>query len=44
MHEKFGKGKVISIEGAGSNKKAVIFFENYGEKTLLLQFAKLIVL
>lgn len=44
MHEKFGKGKVISIEGAGSNKKALIFFENFGEKTLLLQFAKLIVL
>jgi len=44
MHEKFGKGKVISIEGTGSNKKAIIFFDNFGEKTLLLQFAKLIVL
>lgn len=44
MHEKFGKGKVVSIEGIGSNKKAIIFFDNFGEKTLLLQFAKLIIL
>lgn len=44
MHEKFGKGKVVSIEGDGNNKKAMIFFDNFGEKTLLLQFAKLVVL
>ncbi len=44
MHDKFGNGEVISIEGDGSNKKALIFFEGIGEKTLLLQFAKLIVL
>lgn len=40
-HEKFGFGKVISLDGEGSNKKAIIFFDNFGEKTLLLQFAKL---
>jgi len=40
-HEKFGLGKVVSLEGEGSNKKAIIFFDNFGEKTLLLQFAKL---
>lgn len=44
MHDKFGNGEVISIEGDGSNKKAIIFFQGIGEKTLLLQFAKLIVL
>jgi DNA helicase-2/ATP-dependent DNA helicase PcrA len=41
LHEKFGIGKVLSIEGEGGNRKAIILFEKYGEKTLLLQFAKL---
>lgn len=40
-HEKFGIGEVICVEGEGSNKKAIIFFDGIGEKTLLLQFAKL---
>jgi len=41
LHQKFGLGKVLNIEGAGTNKKAKISFENYGTKNLLLQFAKL---
>jgi DNA helicase-2/ATP-dependent DNA helicase PcrA len=44
MHEKFGKGKVLSFEGAGSDKKVKIFFAGNGEKTLLMKFAKLDVL
>ena len=44
LHEKFGKGKVIRLEGAGSEKKAVIFFPQEGSKTLLLKFAKLEIL
>lgn len=44
MHEKFGKGKVLSFEGAGSDKKVKIFFAGNGEKTLLMKFAKLEVL
>ncbi|HOX76462.1 MAG TPA: 3'-5' exonuclease [Bacteroidales bacterium] len=43
-HEKFGKGKVQSVEGEGSNKKAVIFFQLIGQKQLLLKFAKLKIL
>ena len=43
-HERFGKGKVQSIEGEGSNKKAVIFFQLVGQKQLLLKFAKLKIL
>ncbi len=43
-HERFGKGKVIKIEGAGAEKKAVIFFPQEGSKTLLLKFAKLDIL
>ncbi len=43
-HARFGKGKVISIEGAGPNKKATIFFQNIGQKQLLLKFAKLRIL
>jgi DNA helicase-2/ATP-dependent DNA helicase PcrA len=43
-HERFGKGKVQSIEGEGSNRKAVIFFQLVGQKQLLLKFAKLKIL
>jgi DNA helicase-2/ATP-dependent DNA helicase PcrA len=42
-HEKFGLGHVLTIEGEGNNKKAIIFFDGIGQKTLLLQYAKLIV-
>ena len=40
-HLRFGKGKVLAIEGVGQNKKAEIDFENGGIKNLLLRFAKL---
>jgi DNA helicase-2/ATP-dependent DNA helicase PcrA len=41
MHERFGKGEVMSLEGVGSDKKAEIRFEVGGIKKLLLKFAKL---
>lgn len=41
MHERFGKGEVINLEGAGADKKAEIRFEVGGIKKLLLRFAKL---
>lgn len=40
-HLRFGPGKVTKIEGIGPSKKAVILFENHGEKQILLKFAKL---
>lgn len=40
-HQRFGKGKVINLEGNGSNKKATVFFKSTGQKQLLLKFAKL---
>jgi len=40
-HEKFGKGKVLQIDGSGAEKKAVVFFPAFGKKNLLLKFAKL---
>ncbi|MHA7131116.1 UvrD-helicase domain-containing protein [Algoriphagus namhaensis] len=40
-HPKFGFGKVQKIEIEGLNRKATINFEHFGEKTLLLSFAKL---
>ena len=40
-HSKFGKGKIIGISGENFDKKATIFFENIGQKQLLLRFAKL---
>ncbi|HLT07152.1 MAG TPA: UvrD-helicase domain-containing protein [Cyclobacteriaceae bacterium] len=40
-HPKFGFGDVTKIEAEGTNRKASIHFENFGDKTLLLSFAKL---
>ena len=40
-HDRFGKGKVTKLEGAGADKKATIFFPRHGSKTVLLRFAKL---
>lgn len=40
-HDRFGYGVIISIDGEGANKKAIINFENSEKKTLLLKFAKL---
>jgi len=35
------KGKVVSVDGSGPNKKATVFFQGVGQKQLLLRFAKL---
>lgn len=43
-HTRFGRGKVIKIEGKGSDRKAEIQFEQGAVKKLLLRFAKLEVL
>ncbi|QOI97759.1 MAG: UvrD-helicase domain-containing protein [Flammeovirgaceae bacterium] len=40
-HPKFGFGKVIALDTAGAERKAKIEFDDFGEKTLLLSFAKL---
>jgi len=41
MHERFGKGEIVNLEGVGADKKAEIKFEVGGIKKLLLRFAKL---
>jgi len=43
-HTRFGRGKVLKIEGAGNDKKAEILFEKGDVKKLLLRFAKLEIL
>lgn len=40
-HETFGRGKVIALSGKGETRKAVVQFENYGMKSLMVKFAKL---
>jgi DNA helicase-2/ATP-dependent DNA helicase PcrA len=40
MHERFGKGKVVGLEGTPPSK-ATVFFPKVGNKQLLLKFAKL---
>lgn len=40
-HPKFGFGTVLKMEEVGAERKAKINFADFGEKTLLLSFAKL---
>ncbi len=41
LHDRFGRGFVKDLQGEPSDMKAIIVFENAGEKKLLLNFAKL---
>lgn len=41
VHERFGKGEIVNMEGVGADRKAEIKFEVGGIKKLLLRFAKL---
>jgi len=43
-HHKFGKGKVLSLEGSATEKKATIIFADKGQKVLLLKYARLKIL
>ena len=38
-HDRFGEGEVLSVSGAGDNRKIEVEFKNVGKKTLLLKFA-----
>jgi DNA helicase-2/ATP-dependent DNA helicase PcrA len=40
-HSDFGIGRVLLLRGAGVNARATVAFSNYGEKQLLLAYAKL---
>jgi DNA helicase-2/ATP-dependent DNA helicase PcrA len=41
VHERFGNGIIVSIEGEPPNHTATVDFEKDGKKKLLLRFAKL---
>lgn len=41
QHDRFGSGKVVSMDGEFPNNKATIFFDGIGQKQLLIKFAKL---
>ena len=40
-HHLFGEGTVMSMEGTGPNTKAVVYFNEAGQKKLILRFARL---
>ena len=40
-HSRFGFGVIVRMEGSGNDLKAVVCFDHFGEKVLLMKFAKL---
>ncbi len=44
FHARFGKGKVISVEGHWPDTRALVYFSDHGNKKLLLKFARLKIL
>ena len=40
LHERFGEGEVIQIDGTGDGTKATVRFDNSGIRQLLLKFAR----
>jgi DNA helicase-2/ATP-dependent DNA helicase PcrA len=41
LHDRFGPGTILELEGDGQNRKATVDFKTAGKKSLLLKFAKL---
>ena len=41
VHESFGRGKVVEVQGRGDQQKAVVKFDDYGLKSLILKYARL---
>ncbi|MFQ5696073.1 MAG: hypothetical protein ACE5HB_08800, partial [Terriglobia bacterium] len=40
-HAKFGEGTVLAVDGAGTERKIVVHFLNYGRKTMMEKYAGL---
>ena len=43
-HDRFGEGTITSVESSNDNSRITVHFDNVGNKTLLLKFAKIKVL
>ena len=41
QHPSFGSGEIMKVDIDANQKKAIVKFKSVGEKTLLLNFAKL---
>lgn len=41
FHDNFGKGRVLSVAGKGTDKKAEIYFDDFGVKMIILKYAKM---
>jgi DNA helicase-2/ATP-dependent DNA helicase PcrA len=41
LHEIFGRGSVLGVSGKGDAQKAIVQFEGYGTKNLIVKYARL---
>jgi DNA helicase-2/ATP-dependent DNA helicase PcrA len=41
VHESFGNGRILAVDGTGENARAVVEFESVGRKNLMLKYANL---
>ena len=40
LHDRFGKGKVIELNGDYPNTKATVFFASAGQKTIVIEICQ----
>ena len=40
-HDRFGEGTITSVDGSNDNARISVYFDHFGNKTLLLKFAKI---
>jgi DNA helicase-2/ATP-dependent DNA helicase PcrA len=41
VHEAFGNGRILALDGSGDNTRAVVDFVSVGRKNLMLKYANL---
>ena len=44
MHSQFGHGVITELDGSGADEKMHVRFDEIGERTLLLKFARIKIL
>ena len=44
MHERFGKGKIVAVHADPTGAKITVLFDNVAQRTLMLKYARFVIL